>query len=76
MKPNSACSVLFVVIVLSLINVHITHAATVHSLVAAGLTNPTAMALAPDGRSDICDYRDEPTSWSPTLSKILGVPQG
>ena len=54
-------SVLFIIaIVLASSSVRIASAATVpsgftDSLVAAGLTNPTAMALAPDGRIFVCE---------------------
>ena len=49
-----------VALALALSSVRITHAATVppgftDSLVAAGLTNPTAMAFAPDGRIFVCE---------------------
>jgi len=53
--------VLFIVTsVLASSNVRIAYAATVpsgftDSLVAGGLTNPTAMALAPDGRIFVCE---------------------
>ena len=52
---------LFIVVsILASSNVEIAHTATVppgftDSLVAAGLSNPTAMALAPDGRIFVCE---------------------
>ena len=51
--------ILFIVILLGWSSVRIADAATVppgftDSLVAAGLSNPTAMALAPDGRIFVC----------------------
>lgn len=53
-------TVLFIVTSLLALNVKIASAASVppgftDSLVAAGLTNPTAMALAPDGRVFVCE---------------------
>ena len=53
-------SVLWIAALLIFSSAYITHAATVptgftDSLVAAGLSNPTAMALAPDGRIFVCE---------------------